>query len=217
VGGINLRMTQISTSAIASVSVPSDAPAGGTGANAGGWKDSTDRDAAIATINGIRTCVIEIKAEIASLRTYLDNKLNVRTEPIPATCINVSSYPAAAPANGTGAAGGCYDTSAHRDVAIATINSLKTCLTEIKAELALAFSGLAWSANVLNLRTEPYPTTLIVTATPVVAPAGGTGATAGGYDSDAHNDDCVTTINGLRSLVAAACVDLALIRAYLSY
>ncbi len=208
-------MSHIPTSAISVVSVPAAAPAGGTGANVGGWDTSAHRDEAIATINGIRSCVIEIKTEITSLRTYMDEKTDIRVDPLPTTLI-VTATPAAAPANGTGAAAGCYDSAANRDVALATTNSLRTCLSEIKSELALAFSRFGWDANVLNSRTEPYPTTLIVTATPVVAPAGGTGATAGGMDTDAHNDDWVATINGCRDLVIAAKTDIGYIRAFLA-
>jgi hypothetical protein len=208
-------MTQISTSAISSASVPSAAPSGGTGANLGGWDSANNRNTAIDCINGVRTCVGEIKLEIASLRTYIANKTNLRTEPLPTTLISTAT-PAVAAANGTGIAAGCYDTSNNRDAALTTTNSLRTCLSEIKSELALAFSAFAWSANVLNLRTEPYPTTLIATATPAAAPAGGTGATAGGMDTDAHNDDWVATINGLRDLVIAAKTDINYIRAFLA-
>ncbi len=41
---------------------PSAAPAGGTGAAAGGWDTAVNRDAAIATINALRTRVAEIEA-----------------------------------------------------------------------------------------------------------------------------------------------------------
>ena len=41
---------------------PSAAPAGGTGATAGAYDNATNRDAAIATINALRTRVAEIEA-----------------------------------------------------------------------------------------------------------------------------------------------------------
>ena len=40
---------------------PAAAPAGGTGAAAGAWDTSTNRDAAITTINDLRTRVSEIE------------------------------------------------------------------------------------------------------------------------------------------------------------
>lgn len=39
------------------------------------------------------------------------------------------------------------------------------------------------------------------TAIPAAAPAGGTGATAGAYDTAANRDAMITTVNGLRTNV----------------
>lgn len=53
--------------------IPAAAPAGGTGAAAGGWDTAANRDAAIATINGLRTNVTNLQAAfndlLAKLRT----------------------------------------------------------------------------------------------------------------------------------------------------
>lgn len=46
----------------------------------------------------------------------------------------VAALPAAAPAGGTGAAAGAWDTAANRDAAIATINGLRTMNTELKLD-----------------------------------------------------------------------------------
>lgn len=43
------------------------APAGGTGAAAGGWDTAANRDAAIATINNLKTRVDELEAKIKAL------------------------------------------------------------------------------------------------------------------------------------------------------
>jgi hypothetical protein len=49
---------------------------------------------------------------------------------------------AAAPAGGTGTAAGGWDTAANRDLAIATINNLKTRLDQLETALkALGFLG----------------------------------------------------------------------------
>lgn len=53
---------------------------------------------------------------------------------------------AAAPAGGTGAAAGCWDTAAHRDTAITTINEIKALLESIKTQQA------ALAADVLALK-----------------------------------------------------------------
>ena len=41
--------------------------------------------------------------------------------------------------------------------------------------------------------------TSIAAAVPAAAPAGGTGAAAGGWDTAQHRDDAITTINDLRT------------------
>lgn len=46
---------------------PAAAPAGGTGAAAGGWDTAANRDAAITTINDLRTQVIEIDLDYEAL------------------------------------------------------------------------------------------------------------------------------------------------------
>ena len=43
---------------------PEAAPAGGEGAAEGAWSSAEDRDAAIATINALRTRVAEIEAAL---------------------------------------------------------------------------------------------------------------------------------------------------------
>lgn len=44
------------------------APAGGTGTSAGGWDTAGNRDAAITTINNLRTRVNELEARLQSLK-----------------------------------------------------------------------------------------------------------------------------------------------------
>lgn len=55
------------------VTIPAAAPAGGTGTAAGGWDTAVNRDAAIATINGLRTAVTDLQTNyndlLAKLRT----------------------------------------------------------------------------------------------------------------------------------------------------
>ena len=43
--------------------IPSAAPAGGTGTAAGGYDTAGNRDAMIATVNGLRTAVSALKTE----------------------------------------------------------------------------------------------------------------------------------------------------------
>ena len=46
-----------------------------------------------------------------------------------------ATIPAAAPAGGTGATAGAYDTAANRDIAITLLNGLRTFDIEIRAKL----------------------------------------------------------------------------------
>ena len=49
---------------------------------------------------------------------------------------SLTAAAAAAPAGGTGATAGAYSTAENRDLAIATINNLRTRMNEIEARLA---------------------------------------------------------------------------------
>ena len=63
--------TQASAIADIGSSDPSAAPAGGTGAAAGGWDNASNRDLAIATINDTRTMVLELKTDIDAIKAAL--------------------------------------------------------------------------------------------------------------------------------------------------
>lgn len=55
------------TQGAALTAMPSAAPAGGTGVAAGAWSSAADRDAAINTINGLRTTVNDLIARLQAL------------------------------------------------------------------------------------------------------------------------------------------------------
>lgn len=64
------------TSTAIATATPGAAPAGGTGATAGAWDTAANRDAAIATINGLRDICVEVKTDhdaivvdVADIRT----------------------------------------------------------------------------------------------------------------------------------------------------
>lgn len=50
---------------------PTPAPAGGTGAAAGGWDTAPNRDIAIATINANRTLALELQTKVNGILTAL--------------------------------------------------------------------------------------------------------------------------------------------------
>ena len=61
--------TQVQAAAVASLvaTIPAAAPAGGTGAAAGGWDTAGNRDTAITLINDLRTFNIEIRAKLDAI------------------------------------------------------------------------------------------------------------------------------------------------------
>ncbi len=68
----------------------------------------------------------------------------------------------------------------------------------------------------INSRIDPLPTSLLVTATPADAPAGGTGAAAGAWDTAPHRDAAIATINALVDIVAELKLEIASLRSFLN-
>lgn len=68
---IKAMLTTGSSVALSVASVPSAAPAGGTGSAAGGWDTAGDRDLAIATINGLVTLCTELQAQLNAVLNSL--------------------------------------------------------------------------------------------------------------------------------------------------
>lgn len=76
VAAANSAAAAAATATSIAAAVPAAAPAGGVGAAAGGWDTAANRDAAIATINGLRDICVEVKtdhdallADVADIRT----------------------------------------------------------------------------------------------------------------------------------------------------
>ena len=66
---------------------------------------------------------------------YLYKGADTWSEYAPVTLAALTAEPAAAPAGGTGAAAGGWDTAGNRDSAITTINDTRTRVGEIEARL----------------------------------------------------------------------------------
>jgi hypothetical protein len=62
---------QSTTVAASAAAVPSDAPAGGTGATAGAYDTSAHRDAAIVTINELVTLTAELQTTVNAILSAL--------------------------------------------------------------------------------------------------------------------------------------------------
>lgn len=76
VAAANSAAAAAATATTIAAAIPAAAPAGGVGAAAGGWDTEANRDAAIATINGLRDICVEVKtdhdallADVADIRT----------------------------------------------------------------------------------------------------------------------------------------------------
>lgn len=90
--------------------------------------------------------------------------------------------------------------------------------------LTLGYEGFIRNATTGAVAdTAAATTTTTATAVPAAAPAGGTGATAGAWDTAANRDLAIATINGLRDYAIeqkadfnAIVVDVADIRAQLN-
>lgn len=66
-GGLGFFGTTATTKPAALTGAAAAAPAGGVGAAAGAWDTAANRDAAIATINNLRTRMNELEARLQSL------------------------------------------------------------------------------------------------------------------------------------------------------
>lgn len=67
VAASNAAAATAATATTIAAAIPAAAPAGGTGAAAGGWDTAANRDAAITTINDLRTYAVEQKADFGAI------------------------------------------------------------------------------------------------------------------------------------------------------
>lgn len=161
------------------------APPGGTGADAGAYDTAANRNIFINLVNEMRTVLIQ-RSRMTGSATSNNNLGAVGNENIRAGAAQV-----AAPVGGTGAAAGAYDTAGNRDICIALINEMRNVLIQ-----AGMMTGSATSANNLGQVENEH---VRESALQVAAPVGGTGATAGGYDSAANRNICINLVNEMRA------------------
>lgn len=188
-------------------------PAGGSGANAGGWLDAATRNTAITNINAMVTELNDLKAD------YNDAVQRLTRYGIlpPGTPLVATADALAVPAGGTGATAGGYDTAGNRDLAISRINDLMTLVQDLNNLLNRAQVGVEQVAHSAGTPVAPSRRSLDPTGPLGQVPAGGTGAAAGCYDSAANRDIAITNINGAVTLVndirdKALALQVALVR-----
>lgn len=73
VAAANAAEAAAATSTAIATATPAAAPAGGTGASAGAWDTAANRDAAIATINGLRDICVEVKTDHDAIVADVDD------------------------------------------------------------------------------------------------------------------------------------------------
>lgn len=177
-------------------------PSGGTGANAGGWANSTNRNTALTTLGEIKTQLNALLAELRDLGllagTPTKKMMIERIYDGDLTTIN--DVAGTIPSGGTGATAGGWDTAGHRDTAIATMTEMKTqlnaLLTSIRSRALLAGGTQTHTSMRYRVMDRAQATIADVSGS---IPAGGTGAAGGCYDTAGNRNTMITTAGEIRS------------------
>jgi len=106
-----------------------------------------------------------------------------------------------APAGGTGATAGAYDTANNRDLMIASLTATQADMTALHAKVAAILVAIKAMGliPVSGAGTIAAPAALTATT----APAGGTGATAGAYDTANNRNLMIASLTASQVDVAA--------------
>ena len=94
------------------------------------------------------------------------------------------------------------------------IQNINTILTALIADVALIRADLNAQEVILGLNTKfEKASTTVTDSLTADAPAGGSGATAGAYDSAANRNLMIATVNGLNATVASILLQLTEMKA----
>ena len=207
---------------IAAAATASNPPAGGTGQNAGGWSGSSDRNdgigsliAAIADMNTLRIQLIALGIVDGSA----SDEGRVRARDIgsgktPVRAVSVTVTASNPPAGGTGIQAGCYSSASNRNLFITSLTALIADVASMRTELSaqgVISGGLTadGKARIRDLGTGRIPRIAVsITATAIVPPAGGSGATAGGYDTANNRNLMITSLTAVIADIASLRVEL---------
>lgn len=162
------------------------APAGGTGAAAGCYDTAGNRDTFINLINAMRGELVRRGMMVgAATGAGLGATANEHE--------SEGAAQVAAPAGGTGAIAGGWDTAGNRDTGINLINEMRMVLLQHGWMIGAA-SGAAGAA-IGNEHVREG-------GSQVAAPAGGTGAAAGGWDTAGNRDTAINLVNEMRAILS---------------
>lgn len=198
-------------------------PAGGTGANLGGWSGSSNRDLAIASLAAQIVDMETLRVELIAMglgdgssteagRTRVRDLASGKVPSRPV--VSVTATALAPPAGGTGIQAGCYGSAANRNLFIASLTALRVDIDTMRTMLkSVGFvSGGITAIGKANLRDigsgRPSRNPPSITATASAPPAGGSGNTAGGYDGASNRDLMITSLTKTRVDVAALRTEL---------
>lgn len=162
------------------------APAGGTGVAAGCYDTAGNRNTFINLINAMRSELVRRGMMVGAATGSGFGATANEHEPEGAAQV-------VAPPGGTGAIAGGWDTAGNRDIGINLINELRRILI-LHGWMIGAASGAA-GASIGNEHVREG-------GSQVVAPAGGTGAAAGGWDTAANRDTAINLVNEMRTIIS---------------
>jgi hypothetical protein len=108
---------------------------------------------------------------------------------------------ATAPAGGTGATGGAYDTNTNRDLMIASLTATQVDVAALRTKVAAILTALKAIGLVPNSGAGTIAAPSAITAS--TAPAGGSGATAGAYDTASNRNLMLASLTATQVDVAA--------------
>lgn len=202
---------------VAAAATASNPPAGGTGANLGGWSGSADRNLAIASLTAAIADMASLRTELIALG-WVDGSVSdagkarardIGSGKVPVLAVSVTATALNPPAGGTGIQAGCYSSAANRDLFIVSLTALIADIASMRVELSAmgAISGGlsdAGKARVRDLGTGRTPRVAVsITATASNPPAGGSGNTAGGYDNATNRNSMITSLTAAIADIAA--------------
>lgn len=125
------------------------APAGGTGATAGAYSTDTDRDLMIASLTATQVDVAALRSKVAAILVAI-KAMGL----IPNSGAGTIAAPAAitastAPAGGTGATAGAYDTASNRNLMVASLTATQVDVAALRVTVADMLVGLKATGTVL--------------------------------------------------------------------
>ncbi len=119
------------------------------------------------------------------------------------------------PAGGSGIQGGCYDTANNRNLAITSLTAAIADMASFRTELqaiGIVSGGISvvGKTRARDLGSGKVPNLAVsITTTALAPPAGGTGQTAGGYDTAGNRNSFITALTALIADIASMRTELS--------